>query len=99
MNGDNYEANQQHNLSKAGKPLLVKYDLKSLSNSLSKEELAYRPETMWRYGEFLPIRYTENIVSLGESMTPLIHTPRLQSGNGNIYIKDEGRLPTGSFKA
>ncbi|SVE09556.1 uncharacterized protein METZ01_LOCUS462410, partial [marine metagenome] len=40
MNGDNYEANQQHNLSKAGKPLLVKYDLKSLSNSLSKEELA-----------------------------------------------------------
>jgi len=52
MNGDNYEANQQHNLSKAGKPLLVKYDLKSLSNSLSKEELAYRPETMWRYGDF-----------------------------------------------
>ena len=99
MNGDNYEANQQHNLSKAGKPLLVKYDLKSLSNSLSKEELAYRPENMWRYGEFLPIRYTKNIVSLGESMTPLIHTPRLQSGNGNIYIKDEGRLPTGSFKA
>ena len=99
MVGDSYEANQQHNLSKAGKPLLVKYDLTSLSNSLSREELAYRPENLWRYSEFLPVKYTENIVSLGESMTPLIHTPRLQSGNGNVYIKDEGRLPTGSFKA
>ena len=99
MNGDSYEANQQHSLSKAGKPLLVKYDLKALSNSLSREELASRSENLWRYGEFLPVKYPENIVSLGESMTPLIHTPRLQSGNGNVYIKDEGRLPTGSFKA
>ena len=99
MNGDSYEANQQHSLSKAGKPLLVKYDLKALSNSLSREELASRSENLWRYGEFLPVKYPKNIVSLGESMTPLIHTPRLQSGNGNVYIKDEGRLPTGSFKA
>ena len=99
MVGDNYETYQQHNLSKAGKPLLVKYDLKSLSNSLSREELSYRPETLWRYREFLPIKNPENIVTLGENMTPLIHTPRLQSGKGNIYIKDEGRLPTGSFKA
>ena len=99
MNGDSYEANQQHSLSKAGKPLLVRYDLKALSNSLSREELASRSENLWRYVEFLPVKYPENIVSLGESMTPLIHTPRLQSGNGNVYIKDEGRLPTGSFKA
>lgn len=99
MHHDRYEADQLHGLSKAGKPLLVKYDLDALAQAVSKEELASRPATLWRYREFLPVRKSENIVSLGEVHTPLIPVPRLQGGNGTVWIKDEGRLPTGSFKA
>ncbi len=99
MQGDHYKADQLHGLSKAGKPLLVRYDLKALAQSVSKEQLATRDPGMWRYREFLPVRHAENIVSLGETATPLLPTPSLQGGNGTVYIKDEGRLPTGSFKA
>src|SRR3954453_16490175 len=99
--GDRYEAGQLHNLSKAGKPLLVRYDLERLSNSVSKAQLAARPEDMWRYREFLPVQRTENIVSLGEVRTPLIECSELgrRLDARRLIIKDEGRLPTGSFKA
>jgi len=96
---DRYESDQLHGLSKAGKPLLVRYDLEALSQSVSKDELAARPAGMWRYREFLPVRNVENIVSLGECETPLIELPKLQQGKGQLLVKDEGRLPTGSFKA
>jgi threonine synthase len=99
--GDHYPAGQLHNLSKAGKPLLVRYDLDRLARSASKEQLAKRPENMWRYREFLPVRHTKNIVSLGEVRTPLIECEELgrRLGARRLMIKDEGRLPTGSFKA
>lgn len=99
LEGDRYEADQVHGLSKAGKPLLVRYDLDSLAKAISKEELASRPADMWRFREFLPVRQAENVVSLGEHFTPLVHLPRLQPGSGMLVTKDEGRLPTGSFKA
>ncbi len=99
MAGDHYTADQVHELSQAGKPLLVKYDLPALAEAVSREQLAQRPADMWRYREFLPVRKMENIVSLGECHTPLISLPRLQAGRGDLIIKDEGRLPTGSFKA
>jgi threonine synthase len=56
-----------------------------------------RPTDMWRWRELLPVRGTENIVSLGEIETPLIAAEK--SGGRNVLVKDEGRLPTGSFKA
>jgi threonine synthase len=101
MTGERHEADQVHNLSRAGKPLLVRYDLAGIRKALSKETLANRPPDLWRYREFLPVRKTENIVSLGETMTPIVVMPRLSKklGGGEILIKDEGRLPTGSFKA
>ena len=101
MEGDHYPADTLHNLSKAGKPLLVRYDLAGIAKSLSKEALAKRPADLWRYREWLPVRNTANIVSLGEIMTPLLTAPKIQGrlGGGEIFIKDEGRLPTGSFKA
>jgi threonine synthase len=101
LTGERYEAGQLHNLSKAGKPLLVRYDLERLAESISKEELAARPEDMWRYREFLPVRRDENIISLGEVRTPLIECHELgrRLKSRRIIIKDEGRLPTGSFKA
>src|SRR3974390_2806908 len=101
MEGDHYPADQIHNLSKAGKPLLVRYDLAGVKKALTKDALAQRPADMWRYRELLPVPKCADIVSLGEVMTPLIRTPKLQAklGGGEILVKDEGRLPTGSFKA
>jgi threonine synthase len=101
LSGDRYAAGQLHNLSKTGKPLLVRYDLARLSSEVTKEQLAARSEDMWRYREFLPVRDPENIVSLGEVRTPLIECRELgrRLGARRLMIKDEGRLPTGSFKA
>jgi threonine synthase len=94
--GERHDADQLHNLSRAGKPLLVRYDLARIHKALTKEVLARRPSDLWRYREMLPVRRAEDIVSLGEAMTPLI---KLQSRSGEVFVKDEGRLPTGSFKA
>jgi threonine synthase len=101
MTGERHEADEVHNLSRAGKPLLVRYDLTGVRKALSKDVLARRAPDLWRYRELLPIRQHKDIVSLGEVMTPLIRMPNLEAklGGGEILVKDEGRLPTGSFKA
>src|SRR5262249_47447317 len=83
---------------KAGRPLLVRYDLDGVRRAFPREVLAARPQTLWRYRELLPVRRPEDVVSLGEVVTPMIPLPRL-AGRGEILVKDEGRLPTGSFKA
>ena len=99
--GEHYPVDRLHGLSAAGKPLLVRYDLAALGQALTREALAARPAGMWRYREFLPVRRPANIVSLGEPMTPLIPLPNCarELGVGEIVVKDESRLPTGSFKA
>ena len=99
--GERHAADQLHNLSRAGKPLLVRYDLDGVRSALDKDALARRPQDLWRYRELLPVRRTEDIVSLGEAVTPLLAMPKLAAalGAAEILIKDEGRLPTGSFKA
>ena len=97
-----YPAGQLYNLcEKCGKPLLVRYDLSKAAMSLTKESLSSRPSSMWRYREVMPVNSDENIVSLGEGFTPLLHAPRLGKslGMGELYIKDESLNPTGSFKA
>jgi threonine synthase len=98
---DRYPADVLHRLSECGKPLLVKYDLDALGAAVTRDELANRPADMWRYREFLPVRRTDNIVSLGESVTPLVRLENMERALGvrEIIVKDEGRLPTGSFKA
>lgn len=99
--GKKYEAGKVHGLSDAGKPLLVRYDLDALKNAVSKETLAKRTEGFWRYHEFLPVANPEHRISLGEVVTPLVHLPQAENklGASAIIVKDEGRLPTGSFKA
>ena len=101
MTGERHEADQVHNLSRAGKPLLVRYDLDGVRKAMTKEALARRAPDLWRYRELLPVRKSEDIVSLGEVVTPIVGMPRLSMklGGGEILVKDEGRLPTGSFKA
>ena len=67
--GERHEADRPHNLSRAGKPLLVRYDLEGVRAALSKEALAARPADLWRYRELLPVRRAADIVSLGEAVT------------------------------
>ena len=103
LTGERYEAGQVHGLSKAGRPLLVRYDLDALGSQLQKEDLASRDGGFWRYREFLPVTQSQNVVALGEVMTPLIPLSKLGEALGghadSLIVKDEGRLPTGSFKA
>ncbi len=101
MTGKTYPADRIHGLSDVGRPLLVRYDLEALGKAITKEALHDRLEGgFWRYREFLPVRRSENVVSLGEVMTPLIDMPQLSAElGGTLIVKDEGRLPTGSFKA
>ena len=94
--GEFHAAGEIHGLSRAGAPLLVRYDLAAISQELKQDLLAERPPDLWRYREMLPVNHPENIVSLGETMTPLLTASKI---GDNVFIKDEGRLPTGSFKA
>src|SRR5437016_2536806 len=100
--GLRHEARRLHNLcTECGKPLLVRYDLKGAATSLTKESLKGRSPDLWRYREVLPVQSDENVVTLGEGYTPLVHASRLgaQLGLKDLYIKDEGQNPTRSFKA
>jgi threonine synthase len=99
--GARYPADELHNLSRERKPLIVRYNLDGVKKALSKEALARRPSDLWRYRELLPVRRARDIVSLGEPVTPLLALPRLAKAlhAGEILVKDESRLPTGSFKA
>ena len=96
--GKKYDASVEQHLCTCGKPLLVRYDLNRAAKTLTLENLKSRPRTLWRYAEVLP---NDPPVSLGEGMTALVHAERLGRSMGleNLYIKDEGLNPTGSFKA
>ena len=84
-----------------GKPLFARYALEQLSGKWTRDTLLSRPASLWRYSELLPISNPTDIVTLGETMTPLIHTKTLGARFGlpEVWVKDESRLPTGSFKA
>jgi threonine synthase len=97
-----YESQQLHTLCPdCGRPLLARYDLRKASKTFSPSDLSGRVDSMWRYGEVLPVVDPQYRVSLGEGFTPLIHAKTLGGSLDmpNLYIKDEGLNPTGSFKA
>ena len=93
--GDRYPAGKLIGLSEHGKPLLVRYDLEGVGDAVERNDLASRTNGMWRYRELLPVVDARDIVSLGETATPLLAL----RDHANALVKDEGRLPTGSFKA
>ena len=100
--GQELEADRLWNLCPAcDKPLLARYDLKGASRAVSREEVAGREPNLWRYRELLPIRDPRYVLCLGEGFTPLVHAARLgrKVGFANLFIKDEGLNPTGTFKA
>ena len=104
ITGNRYPAGEIHGLSKAQRPLLVRYDLEKMKKQLSRSDIENSDEPgFWRYAPMLPVEEPENRISLGEIMTPLIPLQEsaliLGGKKGSILVKDEGRLPTGSFKA
>ena len=84
-----------------GAPLLVEYDLEHVDAVFNKEMLKERQPNLWRYQELLPVKEEKNNINLGEGMTPLLHLRRLgkEIGLNNLFLKDEGIIPTGTFKA
>lgn len=99
-----YDAEQLHTTSPCcSRPLLAEYDLAAVARTVTRNEIARREATMWRYHELLPVRDERHVLTLGEGMTPLLAAPRLvpfkMEQEAHLFIKDEGQNPTGSFKA
>lgn len=100
--GERYEADQPHNLSKAGKPLLARYDLEKMKAETDRGAIWARGGGFWKWRELLPVASDDDVCALGELDTPLIDVPATAKASGaigKVWVKDEGRLPTGSFKA
>lgn len=96
-----YDVDHVHQLCECGSPLLVAYDLEAMRQEVAREALKEREPSLWRYHELLPVKHPKHIVSLGEGMTPLVRMARLGRNIGidSLYMKDEGVIPTGTFKA
>jgi threonine synthase len=99
--GETFPADQVLTVcAKCGGALLFHYDLSQITEKISKSALERREDTFWKFIEFLPLSSAESIVSLGEPYTPLLQLPKQYSVLfRDVYVKDDGRLPTGTFKA
>lgn len=99
--GTRHDADRQLGTCSCGSPLLARYDLRRVAGQASPGEIAGRPADLWRYHELLPVRQAGHVVSMGEGMTPLLPMPRAGQALGvpGLLMKDEGLLPTGTFKA
>ena len=99
--GEQFDPDGLMNLSPCGAPLLARYDIEAAAHTLDFKNVADRVHSMWRYHEMLPAPDESAIVTLGEGMTPLLRAPRLEKAFGlsNLFVKDEGLNPTGSFKS
>ena len=99
--GEEYSIDELNKLCiKCGRVLYARYDINAAKKSLSKEDLIHRDPNMWRYFEMMPVKDPKNVITLGEGFTPIFHAENLGQveGYSNLYIKDEGLNPTGSFK-
>ena len=102
--GKRYDAGEIHTISEIGKPIIVKYDLQRISAEIPRSSIESSNEPgFWRYSPLLPVSSEQNRVKLGEVVTPMISLENSNSILGfdakSVYVKDESRLPTGSFKA
>lgn len=82
-------------------PLITTYDLETARHTLDRDEFRRRSSGMWRWHELLPVKEPQNIVTLGEGDAPLLRIRRIgeQLGLSNLFVKDESKNPTASFKA
>jgi threonine synthase len=97
----NYDPHRLIGLCACGSPLLARYDLELAGRTMVRTALSERPPSLWRYHEVLPVQDPANVITLGEGMTPLTPLPTLggQLGIPRLFMKDEGVIPTGTFKA
>ncbi len=100
LDGTHLPAKQVQTLHR-DRPLWVRYDLDAVGRAVTRDNLRGREASLWRYRELLPYADEREVVSLGETMTPLVRCPQLGKRYGlkGLFIKDESRLPTGSFKS
>ncbi|MGZ4484433.1 MAG: threonine synthase [Nocardioidaceae bacterium] len=98
---ERYDADTVQGLSEEGAPLLARYDLDAVRAAVRPEDLAGRPPDLWRYHEVLPVRDPAHVTTLGEGMTPLLPLAAYGADLGlpRLLMKDEGLVPTGTFKA
>ena len=99
--GKHYSADEIQTLcSECQRPLLARYDIEAARQGWDRETLKTREPDMWRYAEMLPVRDNTKAIRLGEGFTPILRANRLGESLGlkNLFIKDEGLNPTGSFK-
>jgi len=83
-----------------GHTLFAEYDLRSLDGRAWARQLSSRRPGLWRYRELLPVRDDRSVVTLGEPEGPLVHlTESSDDGGLDLWAKDDGAMPTGSFKA
>ncbi|MCG5460171.1 threonine synthase [Micromonospora sp. NPDC053740] len=99
--GREYAADRLHNLCECGSPLLARYDLPAVAKVVTPERFPLRPADLWRYRELLPVADPRHVTTLGEGWTPLLRAPAYgtEIGIADLMVKDEGLIPTGSFKA
>jgi threonine synthase len=100
--GKRHDAGRPRNLCvECGSPLLARYDLEAVHSAVGPDDLARRPPCLWRYHELLPVSGEDAVTTLGEGMTPLLPMARYGAHIGlpRLLMKDEGLIPTGSFKA
>lgn len=95
LEGDRYETGRPVRLSDAGRPLLVRYDLEAIGRDVDRDAVAARGGGFWKWRELLPPEDFDSVPRLGEADSPLIDLHRSKG----VVVKDEGRLPTGSFKS
>jgi len=104
FSGKRYEPGKVHTISEMGKPIIVKYDLERIAAEVPRSSIEGSKEPgFWRYAPLLPVGSEKNRVSLGEVITPMIPIENSTAIFGvdakSVFVKDESRLPTGSFKA
>jgi threonine synthase len=99
--GATHDADRPQNLCACGSPLLARYDLAAVRRAVRPDDLARRPADLWRYRELLPVADDRYVTTFGEGWTPLLPAARYGESIGipHLLVKDEGLVPTGSFKA
>ncbi|MFC8296530.1 threonine synthase [Micromonospora orduensis] len=99
--GREHAADRLQNLCGCGSPLLARYDLPAVAKAVTPERFPLRPADLWRYRELLPVDDLRYVTTLGEGWTPLLRAPAYgaEIGIADLMVKDEGLIPTGSFKA
>lgn len=99
--GQEYDTQNPHKLCECGKVLFAVYNLEEAKETVTKESFCKRNRSIWRIPEIMPVYDEKFRFTLGEGCTPLLHLKNMGENLGleQLFIKDEGLNPTGTFKS